>query len=123
MQSAFARFRLFPPPATRAPALPGLDGARAGRAADARVLPVVQRIVRQGARADEFPHLALAPLKERAHLVEAVLSIPFLARQARALRGLLVAHARDPGGEAGDGAAEGLHLADAAALQARLQAL
>src|ERR1700732_2585132 len=122
LQAAFARLGLLPPPAAGAAALTRLNGACAGRAADTRELAIVQRIVRQPMQPDVLPYLFLAPLEQRTELVQAVFRVPFDRVPAGAVRGLLAPHAGDPGGEAGNRPAEGLHLANAAALEARLEA-
>ena len=45
------------------------DGARTWRAADAREVPIVQRVVWQLVHADVAPYLLLAPVEQRTYLV------------------------------------------------------
>src|SRR4029077_6000106 len=123
MQATFAGLRSLPPPAAGTAALAGLNRAGARGTADARKLAIVQAIVRQPAGADILPHLRFGPVEERTDLVQAMLRVPLQRLAVRAGRGLLAAHAGDPGREARDGALEGLHLAHAAALEARLEAV
>jgi len=109
------------PPTTSGPH--GPDGTRARRAADARILPVVQRVVGQAAGADVLPDLLFGPIEQRAQFEEAVLGIPLFGRALRARRRMLAAHTRHPGLVTGNGALEGLNLAHFAARQSRRQAL
>src|SRR6185437_8789372 len=122
MQAALARVGLFPPPAAGTVILAGLDGARARGAADARIASVVQHVVGQLLREDIGPDVGFGPVEQRTHLGSAVLVLrDGLPR--RACLGLLAAQARDPGRIAGDGALEGLDLANLAAGEALLQAV
>src|SRR4029077_20818724 len=123
MQTAFTRLRLLPPPAAGTATLAGLNRARARRAANAGILPIVQAIVRQPPRADVLPDLRVGPLEQRADLVEAVLRIPFDSPGRSAAGRLLASHAGDPCSVAGDRTLEGFDLADAAAFAARLEAV
>ena len=59
MQAAFLVLGAFPPPAAGAHVLAGLDGARAGRAADGGVAAVVQRVVGHAVRAQVVPDVVL----------------------------------------------------------------
>src|SRR5256714_1610199 len=123
MQTAFARLRLLPPPAAGTAALAGLNRAGAWGAPDARKLAIVEPIVRQAPRADVLPHLGLGPIEQRAHLVQAMLRVPLQRLAAGASRRVLAAHTRDPAAVAGDRAFEGLHFTNAAAFEARLEAV
>ena len=120
MQSAFLLFRRFPPPATGADILAGLHGARARRAADARVVLVVQLVVGHLVGAQIDPHLALAPVGQRAELDEVVGLVVSLGLQAAARRRLGFAQAGDPGLLAGQHTLQRLDLAGVAAGLARL---
>jgi len=83
----------------------------------------VQRIVRKLVLADVLPHLRFAPIEQRADLVEAVGGVPLLDLSVGAPGRLLAPHARDPRRKAGDRAPEGLHLADATALEPGCEAV
>src|ERR1700720_590566 len=61
------RVRL-PPPTSGATRLARLDRARARGAADRRVAPVVERVVRHLALSDVVPNFLLRPLGERVQL-------------------------------------------------------
>src|SRR5262249_25011506 len=65
-----------PCPAAGALVLAVADGPRAGPAADARVAPVVQRVVGHLVLDDERPHLAPRPGKQRVDLHQAELPVP-----------------------------------------------
>src|SRR2546430_15085394 len=121
--SLFRSLRLHPPPAAGRAALAGLNRAGAGGAPDARKLAIVEPIVRQAPRADVLPHLGLGPIEQRAHLVQAMLRVPLQRLAAGASRRVLAAHTRDPAAVAGDRAFEGLHFTNAAAFEARLEAV
>ena len=121
MQAALARIAAFPPPAARAFVFARLHRARAGRATDARKAAVMQGVVGQPLLADVLPDLVFRPFEQRAHLVQAVFAVPFHGRRQRAAGRLSPPDAGDPGAAAGDGAAEGFHLADPAAAAALVQ--
>src|SRR3982074_2479434 len=110
-----------PRAATAAP--PGLSRARARRTADAGKLAIVQAIVRQLTRADVLPDLGFGPIEQRTDLVQTMLHVPLHGLAVSAARRLFAAQAGDPAGITGDCASEGLHFTDAAALEARLEAL
>src|SRR5262249_28129510 len=105
------------------PALARLDRPGAGRATDAGIAFVVQRVVRQLARADVLPHLLFAPVEERTDFVKPVPVVPLEGLALRARGRLLPPHARHPGPITRDGAFERLDLAHAAAGHARLEAV
>src|SRR5690348_16544615 len=71
VQAALLDVRLLPPPAARALVLAGLDGPRAGRAADGCVATLVQRVVVEPMLADVRPDLVPAPPHERGDLRDA----------------------------------------------------
>src|SRR5262249_14854802 len=58
VETAFLQGLLFPPPAAFALVLAGVDGARAGFAADRVEAAIVERVVRHLVLADVGPHLA-----------------------------------------------------------------
>src|SRR3569833_920571 len=115
LQTALTGLWLFPPPAARTAAFAWLNRAGARLAADAGILTIVQRIVRQLAGADVLPDLLFGPIQDGADLVEAVVGIPFHRLCLRVGGGLLMAQARNPRPVARDSALERLYLADAAA--------
>src|SRR6185437_5422471 len=116
MQTALASFRLFPPPAPRALIFPGLDRARARRAADARETAVMQFIVRHLVRGDVVPDLFARPVRQRIELDDTVmLLVDFDFAHIGTGYPLLAANPGHPGIQTGEGPFERLHLADAAA--------
>ena len=102
---------------------PGWIGAGAGLAADRRVAAVVQRVVGHVVGADVVPHVLLGPVGQRIELGHAVGRVVFLHGQLGAGARLGAALAGDPGLLAGQGAAQRLDLADAAAFLAHLDAV
>src|ERR1035441_7612535 len=62
VNSTFLFGVLFPPPASRSLALAGLNGARTGRATDARVAPRVQRMHRNLVPREVLLHARCAPI-------------------------------------------------------------
>src|SRR6185312_9858956 len=115
MQAALTGLWLFPPPAARTAAFAWLNRACARLAADAGILTIVQRIVRQLACADVLPDLLFGPIQDGTDLVEAVVGVPFHRLRLRTRGRLLMAQAGDPGLVAGDSPLERLYLADTAA--------
>src|SRR5262249_12037790 len=65
---ALLRSVYLPPPAAVAAALTWRERARAGRAANRGIAPVVQRVVGNAPLADVVPDLVLGPLGERVEL-------------------------------------------------------
>src|SRR5579871_1582808 len=116
MQSALTRVGLLPPPATGTVILTGLDGARAGCAANTRIAAIMQHVVRQLLGEDVGPDLGLGPVEQRAHLGNPM-RIARDGRPIRARLGLFAPQSRDPGVISGNRAPEGLDLADLAAGQ------
>ena len=88
MQPAFTGIGIFPPPAPRAAIFPGLDGARAGLAADARIAAVVKRVVRNAIRAQIGPYVGCAPFRERVELEQVVRGVVVFDGDIRAGVGL-----------------------------------
>src|SRR4029079_19739653 len=124
VETALLGLRVLPPPAAGADVFAGLDRAGAGRASQARIALVVQRVVGDLVRAHVVPGLRLRPLHERVHLHDAAVAMVDLDRgQDRARDRLLAAQAGAPGVEGRERAVERLHLADAAATLALLHAL
>ncbi|EAU63066.1 hypothetical protein STIAU_4244 [Stigmatella aurantiaca DW4/3-1] len=124
VQAALAVGRGLPPPAASALVLVGLHGARAGGAANGGVAAIVEDVVRHAVLLDVAPHLPGAPRDQGVELEEAaVIHVPLEGLYLRPGHGLLAAQPRDPRLPAAEGAPERLHLADAAALLARLDAL
>ena len=117
MQAALLRGRVqLPPPPPRPQVLPRPHRARARRAADAGEALVVEGVVGHGVVPDVAPDPVPAPVGEGIQLDDAAvigvdLDLPDLA----ARHGLLPPEPRDPRVEALEGAAERLHLPDAAA--------
>src|SRR5690242_3037076 len=72
VQSALFGGRIFPPPSSRANMFAGRHGARAGRAADARIALVVQPVVGHGVGVEVGPDLLLAPVGERIEFFQPV---------------------------------------------------
>src|SRR5580692_8377028 len=108
---------ILPPPAAGARVLAGLDGARAGRAADRGEALVVQRVDGDAVGLRVGAHLLHRPADERVHLRHAAVRGVDLDLGALGARhGLLAAQAREPRVQVGERAAERLDLADAAAL-------
>src|SRR4030095_1902769 len=68
MQAAFLGGLVFPPPAARAEVLAQADGAGAGRAADAGIELVVQRVVVDLVDADVVPDVAPRPVGQGVEL-------------------------------------------------------
>ena len=77
MQPAFLMFRILPPPAAGTQVLSGFYRAGAGSAADTRISPVMQDIIRNIVLPDIIPDLIFRPIKYRIHLKELELVIPF----------------------------------------------
>src|SRR5438309_11124616 len=98
VQAAFLDLLSLPPPAPGALVLAGLRRARAGRAADRRVAPVVERVARHLVLVDVLPDLRARPGGERRDLGDA--AVRGVLRDDRGLgprRGLVPAEPRDPG--------------------------
>src|SRR5574343_1135838 len=125
VQTAFLGGFVLPPPAAGAELLAQADGARAGRAADAGEELVVQRVVVHLVVGDVVPHIAPGPVGQRVELVQTLAGhFAFVVqRHLGAGVGLLLAQTGDPGRFAGQRARQRLHLADAAALFAQVDAL
>src|SRR5581483_1560889 len=84
MQAALFVLGRLPPPSARALIFTGLNGARARRAADARVSERVQLVLRQVVDVDVLRELFVAPLEERIELDEpALVELERLERRAR----------------------------------------
>src|SRR5689334_4950830 len=75
MQSALLRIRILPPPAPGAAVCARLHRARARRATDAGIALVVQRVVRQLARADVGPDLFVRPVEDGTDLDDAAVGL------------------------------------------------
>src|ERR1700722_2076612 len=113
MQAAPTRIAALPPPAPRALVLARLYRTRAGRATNARKAAVMQGVIRQPLLADVVPDLVFRPFEQGAHLVQAISAIPLHGSGQGTAGRLAPPDARHPRSAAGDGAAEGFHLADA----------
>jgi hypothetical protein len=104
---------------------PTADGAGAGRAADAGEKLVVQRVVGDLVQRDVVPDVAPGPVGQRVELDQTLHGLlgrvdqRHLGARAR----LLAAQPGQPGFLAGQGAAQWLHLANAAAGLAQVDAL
>src|SRR6478736_7384923 len=124
LQAAFLGIRILPPPAAGAAVGARLHGTRAGCTADAGVALVMQRVVRQLARADVIPDVVVGPVEDGADLGDAAIGrVHFHRLRQRARDRLFMPHAGDPCAGTGDGTAEGLDLADVAAALAVLDAV
>src|SRR5258705_4507777 len=80
--------------------------------ADRAVAPVVQRVVREPARADVVPTHCVRPIRERIRLPQLVLLVPADLRCVRARRRLVAADAGDPRVEAAERCDERRDLRD-----------
>src|SRR5437660_4888253 len=121
VQAALLGVRLLPPPAARALVLAGLDGPRAGRAADGCVAALVQRVVVEPVLADVRPDLVPAPPHERGDLRDAAVGgVRLHHRRASPAGRLVPAQAGHPGVEALQGPGQGPYLAHVAAALAEL---
>src|SRR5581483_11191806 len=109
---------VLPPPPPGARVLAGRHRARAGGAADRWIAAVVQRVDRDLVRVGVGAHLGRRPGDERVQLGDAaaVAGVDLDLGGLRAGHRLLAAQAGHPGVQRGQHAAEGLDLADAAAL-------
>src|SRR5438874_2644859 len=83
-------------PAAAARILAGGDGLRAVRAADARVVLVVELVVGDVVVEDVLPHLRLSPRGERVHLHQPELLVPLDDVGISACGRLVAADAADP---------------------------
>src|SRR5262249_43182777 len=86
-----------PGPAAGALVLALRDGPRAGPAADARVVAVVQRVVRDAVLEDEVPDVLPRPAQQRVHLHQAELRVPLHDPRDRSVLRLVAADRTDPG--------------------------
>src|SRR5689334_10008061 len=84
-------------PATGSLLLTRTDGPRAGPAADARIVFVVQGIVRNLVLEDEAPDLALGPTQQRIDFHQAELRVPLHNGGLRAVLRLVLTDGADPG--------------------------
>src|SRR5574343_1270003 len=125
VQPAFLGGFVFPPPAPGAEFLAQADGPCAGRAADAREKLVVQRVVVHLVLGNVVPHIAPGPFGQRVELVQTLDCHFALVMQRHLGAGgrLFLAQSGDPGCLAGQCARQRLHLADAAAFLAQIDAL
>src|SRR5262249_43370402 len=87
------------------------DRPCAGPAADARVILIVQGVVRHPVLQYEPPHLALRPAQERIDLHQLELSIPLDDGCLATVLGLVLADGADPGVVSLHGPAQGDDLA------------
>src|SRR5262245_10811038 len=90
--------------------------ARAVRASDRRVVPVVQRVVGNLVLANVGPDVVEAPVRQRVRLHESELLVPLDLLRVRPRGGLVAADAGDPGVDLAERALQGLDLANRAAL-------
>src|SRR3569833_2021447 len=120
VESAFLDGLFFPPPAAGAEVLAKRDGAGAGRAADAGIELVVQRVVVDAVHADVVPHVAPRPVRERIALDALFAFVD--ERDVRARAGAFAPQACDPCALARERALHRLDLADLAAGLAQLDA-
>ena len=123
MDSAFLRRVHLPPPAAGARVFSWRDRTRARCAANARVAPVVESVVRDAMRTDVVPHLFGRPLQHRVELVQSVGLVPRLDSEVPPQRRLLPAQASQPCPLADQGAPQGLDLTHAAAPLAQLDSV
>src|SRR5690348_5090205 len=102
-------------PASCALVLAGHDRTRTRYAADRRIAPVVERVVRNLVYVDVRLHALRVPVDDGLHLPDAVALGPLDLLCSRPRCGLLAADACDPGVVGCEGALERLDLADVAA--------
>src|SRR3989454_7969463 len=103
-------------PAPGASLLPGTHGARAGPAADAGVAPRVERVHGDVVGSDVGPDLGAGPRDEGIDLDQAEPRVDLHGAGRRPVARLLAADGRDPGVEAAQRLAQGLDLAQVAAV-------
>src|SRR5712671_4679385 len=84
VQAAFFRTGLFPPPASVAEILSGLDRAGAWRTPDARVSAIVELVVGNVELLHIGPRVIESPVQQRTEFVEAIGLVPFLNLQGLA---------------------------------------
>src|SRR5262245_14726291 len=73
VHATLVRGTLFPPPASSAMVLPRLHRTSAGRAADAGVTQIIERMVRHVVRTDIIPHLIFSPVGQGVDLHNAAM--------------------------------------------------
>src|SRR3989304_4518661 len=113
MQAALLVLGQLPPPPSGPDVLPGLDGAGARGASDARVAQVVERVIGNAVGADVVPDLCQCPVGDRVQFEHAVVGLITLAlRNPDAGHRLLPAKPGRPRIAIREGPAERLHLAD-----------
>src|SRR5690606_23734276 len=120
MQAAFLGRSLLPPPAAGARMFPRPDRARTGVAANGGIALVVQRVIGNVLGADYGPYLRVVPRRQGVVLLQAEGVVVLGLGQIDAGNGLIAMLAGEPGAVAGQDAAQGLYLADAATGLAQL---
>src|SRR5687768_16375371 len=78
VQSALLSARFLPPPSTGSEILSGFERTGTGRASDASIAAVVQRIVGNIVLTDVGPDIIQRPIQQRIKLRQAVARIPLL---------------------------------------------
>ena len=116
MQATLLGIGVFPPPAAGADVFAHGNRPGTGRAADGRVMLVVQGVVGDVVGAQVFPHFGFGPFNQRIELPQAVVGVELAVSQVHAGQRLLTTQAGDPGLAAGQRALERLDLAHRAAL-------
>src|SRR5271155_1986212 len=103
-------------PAARSRILAAGYGARAMRAANARIAPVMKGVIRHIMGADVAPDLIGSPVGNRVDLYQAKFCIPFNFARSRPRGSLVAANARDPRPQLAQLATQRFDLAHIAAL-------
>src|ERR1700682_2778766 len=122
MKSAVLVVRTFPPPAPCANVLTRNDRARARRATDGGIAPIVQRVVWNCVFANVDPDFVLAPIGQRIELAYRVRGIELLDFDRATRHRLRATLAGDPGAPSGKRPRQRLGLADGAAALSQLDA-
>ena len=96
MEPAFLFPSIFPPPAPRTDVLARLDSPGTWTAPDARIIPVMKRIVGNIVFPNVVPDLLICPTIERIYLENGKLLIPFQSLKIRAVLALFFAKSANP---------------------------
>src|SRR5882757_4030059 len=114
VQSAFLFREARPAPCARI--FPRLHLSRAVRAADTRIILLMQWVIGHVVFADVFPDVFPGPVRDRIHFYQAEFFIPFDFFRIRPSHGLIAANSGGPGGERSELGLERLDFTQFAAL-------